>query len=212
MVECQIRCCKVLDPKVLDTIESMPREEFAPADVRSIAYMEGHLPLPCGQEMLSPLQEATLMQAIELTGEERVLEIGAGTGFLTAMLAMHAREVVSLELHAELAELAARNLANHGVTNARVVQANAMQGDALGDAAFKEPFDVIVIGAAVREIPAHLTARLARTGRIAAFVGKNPVVSLELHERIGNIARRTAIMETLLQEIEGVPASREFVF
>jgi len=80
MVEYQIRCCKVLEPELLDMLDSMPREDYVPADVRSLAYMEGHVPIACNQEMFSPLQEASIMQKLNLQGHERVLEIGTGTG------------------------------------------------------------------------------------------------------------------------------------
>lgn len=213
MVEYQIRCCKVLDPNVLDLIESMPREEFVPENVRSLAYMEGHVPLPCNQEMLSPLQEASILQQLQLTGSEKVLEIGTGTGFLTAMLAMLAAEVVSCEIHPELAELATSNLASHGISNARVIQINAMDANAVRQhPELAGPFDAVVIGAAVREVPEHLKALVKDGGQMMAFVGENPVLSLVHKRRIGKTWQTTHLFETLLQNIEGLPERREFVF
>lgn len=213
MVEYQIRCCKVLDPELLDMLETMPREDFVPEEVRSLAYMEGHVPLPCGQEMLSPLQEANILQYLQLDGDERVLEIGTGTGYLTMLLAMRAGEVVSCEIHKELAEMATRNLEAHGVTNARVLHVNAMQADELlALPEMKKPFDAIVLGAAIREIPAHIRDLLTDDGQIIAFIGQNPVLSLVHMKRIGKTWQETAIFETLLQDMEGLPAKREFVF
>jgi len=213
MVEYQIRCCKVLDPSILDLIESMPRENFVPEHVRSLAYMEGHVPLPCGQEMLSPLQEANILQKLQLNGSERVLEIGAGTGFLTTMLAMLASEVISCELHEELAKQASANIANHGVTNAKVISINAMDEAAMSaEPDLKQPFDVIVLGAASLEIPEHLLGMLREGGQIIAFIGENPVVSLVNKRKIRKTWQTTKIFETLLQNIEGVPEKREFVF
>jgi protein-L-isoaspartate(D-aspartate) O-methyltransferase len=209
MVEYQVRCCKVLDPVLLDTLETMPRENFLPDQVKSIAYMEGRVPLPCGQEMLSPLQEANIMQALELTGNERVLEIGTGCGFLTAMLAMHSAEVVSYEIHAELAELACNNLEAHGIGNALVICANAMDTETMKDAG---RFDAVVIGAALKEIPAHVSASLAPDGRMTAFIGSNPVVTLTLMQRSGNNWRESSIFETQLMDMEGLPEKREFIF
>ncbi len=211
MVEYQIRCCKVLDPDVLDLIESMPREAFVPEHVRTLAYMEGHVPLPCGQEMLSPLQEANILQALRLSGSERLLEIGAGCGFLTAMLAMRAGEVVSCEIHAELADMASRNLAAHGVDNARVLHLNAMDEQAVASG-IEGPFDAIVIGAALEEVPAHIEALLADGGQMMAFIGENPVVSLVHRRKFGEAWVETPIFETLLLGIEGMPEKREFVF
>jgi len=213
MVEYQIRCCKILDASVLDLIESMPRENFVPEAVRSVAYMEGRVPLPCNQEMLSPLQEASILQNLMLDGSERVLEIGAGTGFLTTLLAMQAAEVVSCEIHPELTELAESNISNHGVSNASVVSINAMDADAVAAAPeLKEHFDVIVIGAAVDQVPSHLEDLLADGGQLMAFIGSNPVVSLVHRQRAGQSWQENGIFETLLQDIEGIPETREFVF
>jgi len=212
MVEYQIRCCKVLEPELLDMIESLPREEYLPEHLRSLAYMEGHIPLPCNQEMLSPLQEASIVQSLNLTGTERVLEIGAGTGFLTTMLAMRSAEVISCELHEELASLARNNLQTHGVSNATVVHVNAMDSQALAKSGVTGPFDVIVITAALHEIPDHIKAMLAQSGQMVAFIGRNPVLSLVHMDFNGIACTRTALFETLLQDMEGLPTTREFIF
>jgi len=213
MVEYQIRCCKVLEPAILDLIESMPREDFVPEHVRSLAYMEGHIPLPCNQEMLSPLQEACILQKLQLSGNERVLEVGTGTGFLTAMLAMLSAEVISLEIHAELANQASANIANHGVNNATVLTLNAMDADAVkATKELKHPFDVIVLGAAIKKIPEHMVSLLKDGGQIIAFIGENPVLSLVHQRKAGKTWQTTSIFETLLLNMEGIPEKREFVF
>jgi len=213
MVEYQIRCCKVLDTGVLDLIESMPRENFVPADVKSVAYMEGHVPLPCNQEMLSPLQEASILQTLNLQGHERVLEIGTGTGFLTTMLAMQAGEVISCEIHAPLAKQGKDNIDVHGANNAKVIEINAMDADAIASHAdLQASFDVIVLTAAVKEIPAHLEALLKKDGQIMAFIGSNPVLSLIHKRKVGSAWQQTGLFETLLQDMEGSAQTREFIF
>lgn len=210
MVEYQIRCCKVLDPDLLETFASIPRETFLGDELKSLAYMEGRVPLPCNQEMLSPLQEATVLQALDLQGGERVLEIGSGTGFLTTLLAMHAAEVISLELHPELAAMAQKNITAHGISNAMVKCGNGMD-EAITAALGK--FDAIVIGAAIREIPQALLNMLKPQGSLIAFVGNNPVVKLVRIKASANRSYEcTEILETLLQNIEGLPQKREFVF
>ncbi len=209
MIEYQIRCCKVLNPIVLNTLASMPRENFVPEHVRSLSYMEGHVPLPCGQEMMSPLQEAHILQDLDLQGTERVLEIGAGTGYLTALLAMHAREIVSYEIHEELADLSKTNLQLHGVENVTVVHANAMTDQSLDKAG---TFDVVVIGATLEYMPTYIQEHINKNGQIIAFIGKNPVVSLIRLTRTGNAWKRMGIFETLLQEMEGLTHKREFIF
>ena len=213
MVEYQIRCCKVLDPVVLDLIESMPRENFVPAQVKSLAYMEGRVPLPCNQEMLSPLQEALILQNLMLDGSERVLEIGTGTGFLTTMLAMQSAEVVSCELHAPLAEAARQNIGNHGVSNATVIQVNAMDAEAMSQIAeLSRPFDVIVLSAALKKVPDHIENLLADGGQMIAFIGSNPVVSMQHRRKIGQTWQQTSLFETLIQDMEGIAEKREFIF
>ncbi len=213
MVEYQIRCCKVLEPSILDLIQTMPRENFLPENVQSLAYMEGHVPLPCNQEMLTPLQEANILQHLMLDGSERVLEIGTGTGFLTAMLAMQAKEIISCEIHAPLAEKAIENLENHGISNAKVIRINAMDADALAAQPDMEgAFDVIILTAAVKEIPAHLESLLKNNGQIMAFVGQNPVVSLIHKRKVGHTWQENGIFETLLLDMEGLSEKREFIF
>ena len=213
MVEYQIRCCKVLDSTVLDLIESMPRENFVPQHVQSLAYMEGHVPIACDQEMLSPLQEASILQKLNLNGGERVLEVGTGTGFLTTMLAMQAAEVISCEIHAELVQQGKENIGKHGANNAKVIEINAMDTDAVTAAAdLQAPFDVIVLTAAVKEIPAHIEALLKDGGQIMAFIGSNPVLSLVHKRKIGATWQQTGLFETLLQDMEGCIQKRQFVF
>ncbi len=213
MVDYQIRCCKVLEPSILDLIETMPRENFVPENVRSLAYMEGHVPLPCNQEMLTPLQEASILQHLMLDGSERILELGTGTGFLTAMLAMQAKEVISCEIHSALAEQAIENLEAHGISNAKVIQINAMDADTMAaQADMAEAFDAIVLTAAVKEIPAHLESLLKDGGQIMAFVGQNPVVSLIHKYKVGHVWQESSIFETLLLDMEGLTEKREFVF
>jgi len=211
MVENQIRVCKVLDPNLLEFLLQMPREQFVPQAVRSIAYMEGHVPLPCGQEMLSPLQEAYILRQLALTGDERVLVIGAGCGYLTAMLAMQSASVVACELHATLVQLAVENLRAHGADNATVVEVNGL--DATACASLDGPFDVLVIATAVANVPDHLADLVVDTGQVIAFVGSNPVVEMVHQQRLGEgVVRTTILMETLLQEVEGKVTRREFVF
>ncbi len=210
MVESQIRCCNIHDPALLDTFETMPREAFLPDEVKTLAYMDGHVPLPAGQEMLTPLQDANVMKALDLKGDERVLDIGAGSGYLTALMAMHAKEVVAFELHEELAELARRNLEQHGVANATVIHGNGMLEESLKN---QGKFDAIVLEAAVKEVPDFFFDHLNPGGRLVAFVGENPVVKLVSMRRKENGELETREwMETLLSGMEGLPEKREFVF
>ena len=211
MVEYQIRCCKILEPNLIDLLMDSPREKYVPEHVQSLAYMEGSVPLPEKQEMLTPLQEAQILQALNLQGSERVLEIGTGSGYLTSLLALLSDSVVSCEIHEALVSLAQQNLADNGIDRAKVVHVNAMNADALADADVGKDFDVIIIGASIEKIPAHIQALLAEKGQIIAFVGAD-IVTLEHYQVDGMNISKTGITETRLLPIEGVTVEREFVF
>lgn len=211
MVEYQIRCCKVLEPALIDMLINSPREQYLPEHVRSLAYMEGSVPLPCQQEMLTPLQEAQILQALDLQGSERVLEVGTGTGYLTSLLALLADEVISCEIHDELCTLASSNLRKSGIDNAKVVCVNAMDEAALLAAKIGNNFDVIVLGAGLKSIPAHIKNLLAEDGQLVAFIGDS-IVTLEHHQWINGIDRKIGISETRLLPMEGLTKKREFIF
>src|SRR5262250_2614548 len=129
MVEQQVRAWDVLDGRVLETLRQVPRESFVPAPQRFRAYADVEVPLPRGQHMLRPSVVGRLLQALRPAGSERVLEIGAGSGFVTACLRAMASHVRSLEVYAELADEARRNLALLGMRDVEVVEADALQGD-----------------------------------------------------------------------------------
>jgi protein-L-isoaspartate(D-aspartate) O-methyltransferase len=188
-----------------------PREKYVPEHVRSLAYMEGSVPLPQKQEMLTPLQEAQILQALALTGAERVLEIGAGSGYLTALLSLLSKSVVSCEIHDELTILTQQNLKDNGIDNAKVVHVNAMDERALAAADIGKDFDVIVLGAALEKIPTHIQALLANQSQMIAFVGGD-VVTLEHYQINGSNISKTGITETRLLAMEGLTEEREFVF
>jgi len=211
MVEYQIRCCKILEPKLIDVLVNSPREQFVPDHVASLAYMEGSVPLPCNQEMLTPLQEAQILQALALNGTERVLEIGTGTGYLTYLLALHADDVVSCEIHAELVQLAEKNLQENGVDNVKVTHVNAMDEAALETANIGKDFDVIVLGAALKAIPDHIQSLLKNNAQLTAFIGED-IVTLEHHQFINGMSIKTGITETRLLPMEGITKERAFVF
>ena len=122
MIEQQIRPWDVLDPSVLTLLGVIKREDFVPAAYRAMAFMDTEVPLPGGQQMLAPRVEARLLQELNVRRHERVLEIGAGSGYMAALLSHKARQVVTLEIVPELARLAAENLRRAAVANVNVVE------------------------------------------------------------------------------------------
>ncbi len=171
MIEQQIRPWNVLDTGVLGLLASVRRDAFVADAHKALAYADLELPLPGGQCMLAPRLEARLLQDLNVKKTDKVLEIGTGSGFLTALLAHQAASVLSLELNPELVAFAKRNLQTAGITNADVRQGDGSQG-----AAAHGPFDVIVLGGSVADIPHKLLDQLKVGGRLAAVVGDEPVM------------------------------------
>ncbi|ROR24305.1 protein-L-isoaspartate(D-aspartate) O-methyltransferase [Comamonas sp. BIGb0124] len=166
MVEQQIRPWDVHDERVLALLLSIRRENYVPAEHRSLAFVDMELPIGYGEVMLAPRVEARLLQDLDVKPTDRILEIGAGTGFMAALLAGLGQSVLSLELHQPLAELAQRNLQANGVVNAEVRCADGSKA-----AAIEGQFDVIVLSGSVAKLPLDLIEKLAPGGRLAAIVG-----------------------------------------
>ncbi len=171
MIEQQIRPWNVLDVAVLELLASVRRDAFVSDAHKALAYADLEIPLPGGQCMLAPRLEARLLQDLHVKKTDKVLEIGTGSGFLTALLAQQAASVLSLELSAELVAFAKSNLQKAGIRNAEVRQGDGSQG-----AAADGPFDVILLGGSVADIPHQLLDQLSVGGRLAAVVGDEPVM------------------------------------
>ena len=172
MIEQQIRPWNVLDTEVLELLGSVYRDAFVPPAYKALAYADMEIPLPGGQFMLAPRLEARLLQELAVQKTDRVLEIGTGSGFLTALLAHRAGQVLSLELSAELVAFARSNLQKAGIRNAEVRQADGADAAAIEGG----PFDVIVLGGSVAAVPQQLLQHLTIGGRLAAVVGDEPIM------------------------------------
>ena len=171
MIEQQIRPWDVADATVLQLLSLVRREDFVPASYKAMAFADMEIPLPGGQTMLSPRLQARLLQDAAIHAGDKVLEIGSGSGFMTALLSQQAQRVVSLEISAELADMARANLQKAGVRNAEV-----RQGDGAAGAPADAPFDVIVLGGSVAEVPPALLAQLKVGGRLVGVVGDEPIM------------------------------------
>jgi protein-L-isoaspartate(D-aspartate) O-methyltransferase len=167
MVESQLRTNRVVDPAILEAFLEVPREDFVPERLRKVACIDEDLPLGGGRWMMEPMVLARLVQLAEIDPAESVLEIGAGTGYGTAVLARLARSVVGVECEAALARKAAANLARLGVANAVVREGPLERG--YPDRA---PYDVILFEGAVADLPSEITDQLAANGRLLAVVKK----------------------------------------
>ena len=194
MVEQQVRPWDVLDMRVLDTIGSVPREAVEPEALRAMAYADTALPLGDGETMMKPVLEGRALQALLPQAEESVLEIGTGSGYLTACLARLAREVTSLEIDPELADRARANLAAQGVANATVETADAYAWTG------NQRFDVICVTGAAVVIPAHFREWLAAGGRMFIVHGESPAMQAARVHADGSV---DSLFETDLRYLKG---------
>ena len=171
MIEQQIRPWDVADSKILQLLSVVKREDFVPAVHKALAFVDIAIPLPGGQSMLPPRIQARLVQDAGVQEGDKVLEIGTGTGFMTALLAHQAQRVISLEINPELADMARANLQRANLHNVEVRLVDGAQGK-LAEA----PFDVILLGGSVAEVPQNLLAQLRVGGRLVAIVGDEPIM------------------------------------
>lgn len=204
MVEQQVRPWDVLDLRVLEVLAAMPREDFVPAPHRELAYSDIELPLAHGERTLKPVVEGRALQALALEPGEEVLQIGTGSGYLTACLARLSREVVSLERHADLADAARAALAAQGIANARVEHADAFAWDSA------RRFDAICVGGAVDTIPARFVQWLKPDGRMFVVRGRQPAMEAVLVRNAVNAPRIDSLFETDLPYLAGAAPAPEF--
>ena len=208
MIEQQIRPWDVLDTNVLHLLSVVRREEFVPTALKSLAFGDLELPLPCGQCMLAPRVEARLLQDLAVQKHEKVLEVGTGSGFMAALLAHSAQRVISLEIHEELANFARNNLQQAGVHNADVRHADGAKG-----APVEGPFDVIVLSGSVAEIPTALLAHLKVGGRLGTIVGEEPTMRATFVTRVDEATFRTVQpWDTVAARLQNFPEPSRFSF
>eukprot|EP01034_Spumella_vulgaris_P005246 gene5246-6698_t len=208
MIEQQIRPWDVLDPEVLALLSVVKREDFVPLAHKALAFVDMELPLPEGECMLAPRVEARMLQQLQVQKTEKVLEIGAGSGYMAALLAHRAQRVISLEIKPALAQLARVNLQKAGVTNAEVREA-----DGAKDVSVDGPFDVIVLSGPVAEVPKALLAQLKTGGRLAAIVGNEPMMRATFITRTGEASYTTTQpWDTVAPRLLNFPEPSRFNF
>jgi len=208
MIEQQIRPWDVLDANVLSLLAVVKREDFVPAEHRAMAFFDTEVPLGHGQAMLAPKIEARMLQELDVRKHERVLEIGTGSGYMAALLAHRAREVVSVENVPALVTAAIANLRRAAITNVAV-----LEGDASKGLPTQGPFDVIVLSGSVASVPKSLLAELKVGGRLIAIVGQLPVMRATLVTRAGEQDwRSTEIFDTVAPRLTGFEEPSRFTF
>ena len=208
MIEQQIRPWEVLDQGVLSLLSRVKREEFVPPACRALAFIDTEVPLPEGQCMLAPRVEARLLQELRLAPHESVLEIGAGSGYMAALMAHQALRVTTLEIRPTLAAMARANLQRAGVDNASVIEADGAAGQPA-----RAPFDAIALSGSVAEVPQALLAQLKSGGRLIAIVGQLPVMRAVLVTRVAEQQyKRVELFDTAAPRLEGFGEPKRFRF
>ncbi|MGB5354980.1 MAG: protein-L-isoaspartate O-methyltransferase [Woeseia sp.] len=208
MVDQQIRTWNIPEPQLLDLFENLPRENFVPPAYQALAYAETEIPLAHGEHMMFPMIEGKLLQALELEPEDEVLEIGTGSGFLTACLAKLARSVVSVDLHQDFLDDAARKFADAGIKNVSLSCHDAIQhGPPPGQ------FDAIAVTGSLPALDERFISALKPGGRLFIVTGDEPVMEARLLTRDGGSGwRSSSLFETSLARLRNVAEPPAFAF
>jgi protein-L-isoaspartate(D-aspartate) O-methyltransferase len=207
MVEQQIRPWDVLDPRILELIAQAPREDYVPAALRNLAFADMNLPLDNGQVMMQPKIEARLLQELTIGANDKILEVGTGSGFLTSLLASLGKHVYSVDIFPDFSRGALEKLARHGHKNVTLEV-----GDAAAGWATHAPYDVIVLTGSVPVLADAFLQSLAPNGRLFAIVGKAPAMEAQLITRAGNGFARRSLFETVVPALVNAKAPVRFDF
>ncbi len=207
MVDQQVRAWDVLDERVLEVMRQVPRELFVPAGQRYRAYADAEVPLSHGQHMLRPSVAGRLLQGLLPQPHEQVLEIGAGTGFITSCLRAMSAGVSSLEIHPDLADSARGNLAALGVRGVEVLDANALLFET------GTRFDAIAVTASLPLYDERFARMLKIGGRLFIVVGEAPVMQAQLVRRTAEDSWSTqSLFETVIDPLVNAVRPPEFIF
>ncbi len=208
MVEQQIRPWDVLDPVVLDLLMRLHREDFVPEQHRALAFADLEIPLGHGECMLSPKLEARMLQGVGVQSGDTILEIGTGSGYMTALLASLGRHVYSVEIVPEFTRGAAARLAAHNISNVTLETGDAARGwDKHG------PYDVIVLTGSVPVLPESFQQSLNPGGRLLAVVGAAPAMQTQLVTRAnGGACHSVTLFETCTAPLKNALQLQRFVF
>jgi len=208
MVEQQIRPWEVLDRRVLSLLETIHREDFVPVRYRKLAFADISIPLDCGQVMMRPKVEARMLQALELDEDDTVLEIGTGSGFITACLADLAKRVVSVEIFPELHETAALKLKDKGIENVELFVGDVMRGWQP-----EQAHDVVVVTGSVAEVPEQFRGWVNPGGRLFVVTGDSPAMEACVMKRL-DVTEWTqeSLFETDLPRLVHAEHAPEFEF
>lgn len=211
MVEQQIRPWEVLDPKVLDLLFTIKREDFVPDAYRELAFADLEIPIGHGEKMLAPKLEARILQDLAINPDDRILEIGTGSGYMTALLASQGAHVYSVDIVGEFTQTAGARLARHNIHNVTLETGDAARGwEKHG------PYDVIVLTGSTPVLADGFPQSLNAGGRLFAAVGDAPVMEAQLmtcaSSDAGGRYGTITLFETVIPPLRNAPQRAKFVF
>jgi protein-L-isoaspartate(D-aspartate) O-methyltransferase len=208
MIKQQLRTGDILNPKTLSLYNQIPRQTFVPLEFQNFAYTDMQIELPHGQRMMTPLEEATLLQALNLEGNEVVLEIGTGTGFLTACLSDLCKKVISIDIHADFTKAARKKLTDPKYKNIELHTGDGSLGW-VNDA----PYDVIIFTGAMPMIKETHRLQVNLGGKLFAIIGEDPIMQGQLHQldADGNW-HQSLLFETQLPYLDHTQTKDHFIF
>lgn len=208
MLKQQLRAGNVLNESILALFEQIPREAFVPSAMQAFAYSDMQLSLGLGQRMMTPLEEGSILQALNLKGHETLLEIGTGSGFLTALLSKLCKKVISIDYYAEFTDAARKILSDHHCENVEL-----QVGDGSEGLYSRAPFDVIVMTGAVAKIDQTLPMQILPGGKLLVITGTDPLMTCRLLSLNYQAQwESTQIFETNIPPLIQKQKSKEFIF
>lgn len=208
MVKQQLRTWDVLDSRVLNMVSELPREDFVPEQYRELAFADTEIAIGHGQMMMAPKVEARILQALDIQPTDNILEIGTGSGFLTACLARMGDKVTSLDIQPDFTAKTTQLLQKHRIDNVKLITGNGLEA-----AQEQGPFDIIVLTGSLPRISEKLTRQLNMGGRLFGVAGNSPAMEATLITRVGDYQwRKEVIFETDLVRLQASSATAEFVF
>jgi len=208
MVEQQIRTWTVLDPTVLETLETFSREDYVPEKYRRMAYVDIAIPLDHDQEMFHPKIEAHALQALEISPSDKILEIGTGSGCITALLASLGNHVDSVDIIPDFQQSAQIKLQEHGLNNVKLISGDASKG--WGN---DEEYDAIVITGSLPELPEQFKRALKVGGRLFAIIGENSTMqAIQIKRTFGDQWEQKSLFETEVPPLTNAEKPASFIF
>ena len=208
MVEQQIRPWEVLDQRVLDLLMRVRREDYVPPRYRALAFADMEIPIGHGETMLAPKIEARMLQELALAPEDRILEVGTGSGYMTALLGSLGSHVYSVDIVPEFIQTAGVKLAAHGVTNVTLESGDAARG---WDR--HAPYDAVVVTGSLPVLPDAFPKSLRPGGRLIVVVGEPPVMEAQLITCVAAGAySTTGLFETCIAPLRNAVQPERFVF